>query len=144
MNVPQVSDIEQGISQKSLVVSTTGAAKLTDAVITEIGGDWFSVQVWGIALKIEITGKTLFSLGRISQWSFLEMGVGDHVDVLGSVDPQTGIIVASTVNGKVRPQTSAQPDFAALQQKLETLLKRAQDLLLSMRSSSSTVPSVTP
>ena len=140
MPTPPVSDIEQGISQRSLVVSTDGAAKITDATVSEVGGDWFSVQVWGIALKVQITGKTLFSLGRISQWSFLEMNAGDHVDVLGLVDPQTGTIIASTVNGKVQTQATGASDLTSLQQKLENLLKRAQDLLASMRVSSSTAP----
>ena len=137
---PPVSQIEQGVSQASVVIGTDGAAKITDAVVTAVGGDWFSVQTWGIVFKVQITGTTLFSLGRISQLSFLEISPGDHVDILGIVDPGTGIVTASTVNGKVQTRAMAPSDLGTLQQKIEVLLKRAQTLLSSMQSASSTVP----
>ena len=135
--LPQASDIEKGTSVRSVVISTAGKVKMTDAKISAIGGDTFTVNVWGVPFLIKIDAATVFSLGRLGQWSFLEMQIGDHVDVLGTIDEATGTVLASGVNGKILQQKTQGPDLVKLQIKFEELMKKAQEFLAPARQAAS-------
>ncbi len=135
-DIARDTSLEQESSLQSVVITGSGKARLTDALVVSVGADSFSAQEWGLIFRVSIDAGTLFSFGRIRQWSFLEMRAGDRVDVIGMIAEQGGLIRASAVNRRVVQRAAEQADLGALQKRVEELMRKAQEFLSGRASSS--------
>jgi hypothetical protein len=129
IKVPEMPEIEKGSAPKSLTISASGNVKITDAEVVSVGDETFTVKVWGISLKINTDSETKFLVGKLRDWSFEEIKVGDKVDVLGEISEESGETLARLVNAKVSFPRIQNEEVARLRSIIEGLIRQLQEAL---------------
>lgn len=137
------SDLEQEtISQNpGLNINPNGRVIITSASVTQSNWPNLQIKVWGITLNVTvlpnakihgigITTSTNTSGATSTPSTVISIAVGDNVDVVGTIDNNTGVISAD--NFRDRSQTNSL--IQTLQQKIQDLLKQLQQLQSQLHS----------
>lgn len=124
----------------SFNINPNGRVIITSAVVTQSNWPNLQVKVWGITLNVTVSPNARIhgvaittpanTSGATSTPSTTNVTVGDKVDIVGTIDNNTGIISAD--NFKDRTQTSSL--IKSLQDKIQDLLKQIQQLRLQLQN----------
>ena len=127
------SDLEgETISQNpSLNINPNGRVIITSASVIQSNWPNLQVKVWGITLNITVLPNAKIHGAGIATPSststppaVINVAVGDNVDVVGTIDNNTGVISAK--NFRDRSQTNSL--IQTLQQKIQDLLRQLREL----------------
>ncbi|KKS07517.1 MAG: hypothetical protein A2418_01670 [Candidatus Brennerbacteria bacterium RIFOXYC1_FULL_41_11] len=127
--LPDISEIGEGRAQKSFVISASGNVKITDAEVLSVSGTTFAVKVWGLNIPVRTSSSTSFVVGKLRDWSFSEMKIGDKVDVMGDINEVNGSVEARVINAKISAPRIGNEEVSRLRSVVEGLIRQLQEAL---------------